>query len=71
MMSIFCLRTPYAEPCTFSLMPNGLRLRLNAALCTEYGYRTVQYTQGALYLYGKVNVARVSMMLIRCSGTDE
>ena len=41
-----------------SLMPNGLRLRLYAALCAEYGYRTVQNAQGALYLYGKVNVAR-------------
>ena len=41
-----------------SLMPNGLRLRLYAALCAEYGYGTVQNAQGALYLYGKVNVAR-------------
>ena len=39
-----------------SLMPNGLRLRLYAALCAEYGYRTVQNAQRTLNLYGKVNV---------------
>jgi hypothetical protein len=39
-----------------SLAPNGLGLRLNAALSAENGNGTVQYTQGALYLYGKVNV---------------
>ena len=40
------------------LMPNGLRLRLYAALCAEYGHRTIKDTQGALNLNGEVHVAR-------------
>ena len=38
------------------LAPYGLRLRLNAALCAQNGYGTVQYTQRTLYLDRKVNV---------------
>jgi hypothetical protein len=41
-----------------SLTPNGLRLRLNAALGAEDGHRTVQHAQGALHLNGEVHVAR-------------
>ena len=40
------------------LMPNSLRLGLNATLRTHNGYRTVQNTQAAFYLNGKVHVAR-------------
>ena len=40
------------------LVPNGLGLGLNAALCAEYRDRTIEYAQGTLYLNGEVNVAR-------------
>ena len=40
------------------LAPNGLRLRLNAALCAKNGYGAVQNTQRALNFNGEVNVAR-------------
>ena len=39
-----------------SLMPNGFRLRLNATLSTENGYRAVKYTKGTLNFNSKVNV---------------
>ena len=41
-----------------SLTPNGLRLRLNAALGAHDGHRAVQHAQGALHLDGEVHVAR-------------
>ena len=41
-----------------SLTPNGFRLRLNAALCAENRYGTVENTQGTLNFNGEVNVAR-------------
>ena len=41
-----------------SLTPNGLRLRLNAALCAENRYGTIENTQGTLNLNGEVNVTR-------------
>ena len=41
-----------------SLTPNGLRLRLNAALCAENRYGTIENTQGTLNFNGEVNVAR-------------
>ena len=40
-----------------SLSPNGFRLGLNAALCTEDSNGAVENAQRALNLYGKVNVA--------------
>ena len=39
------------------LTPYGFRLRLNAALCTENGYRAVEHFQRALNLHGEVNVS--------------
>ena len=41
-----------------SLAPNGLRLRLYAALGAKNGYRTVQHAQGTLYLYREINMSR-------------
>ena len=41
-----------------SLTPNGLRLRLNTALCSQNGHRTVQHAQGTLDLNSEVHVAR-------------
>ena len=41
-----------------SLAPNSLRLWLNSAFSTHYCYRTVENSQGTLYLYCKVNVSR-------------
>ena len=41
-----------------SLSPDGLGLRLNAALCTQNGNAAVQHAQGALHLNGEVNVTR-------------
>ena len=41
-----------------SLTPDGLRLRLNAALGSQNGHRTVQDAQGALDFNGEVHVAR-------------
>ena len=41
-----------------SLTPNGLRLRLHAALGAQNGHRAVQHAQGALHLHGEVHVAR-------------
>ena len=40
-----------------SLAPYGFRLRLHAALGAQNCYRAIQYSQRALHLYGKVNVA--------------
>ena len=40
------------------LVPNSLRLRLNATLGAQHGYRAVQHAQAALHLYGEVHVAR-------------
>ena len=40
-----------------SLTPNGFRLRFNAALCAEYGDRTVKHLKGTLHFNGEVNVA--------------
>ena len=39
-----------------SLSPNGFRLRFNAALCTEYGNRTVKNSQRSLNLNREVHV---------------
>ena len=39
------------------LTPNSLRLRLNAALCTENRDRTVEHAQRTLDLNGEVNVS--------------
>ena len=41
-----------------SLSPYSFCLRLNAALCAQYGNRTIQYTQRTLNFYGEVNVSR-------------
>jgi len=41
-----------------SLAPNGLRLRLYAALGAKNGYGTVQHAQGTLYLYREINMSR-------------
>ena len=41
-----------------SLTPNGLRLRLDTALSSQNGHRTVQDAQGTLDLNSKVHVAR-------------
>jgi hypothetical protein len=40
------------------LTPNGLRLRLHAALGAQNGHRAVQHAQGTLDLNGEVHVAR-------------
>ena len=40
-----------------SLAPNRFGLGLNATLCAENGYRTVQYAQGTFHLNGEVHVA--------------
>ena len=40
------------------LTPHGLRLGLHAALGAHNGHTAVQHAQGALHLYGEVNVAR-------------
>ena len=42
----------------FCLSPDRLGLGFYAAFGAEYGDGTVQYTQGSLYLYGKVHVTR-------------
>ncbi|MNI12800.1 hypothetical protein D3C73_659960 [compost metagenome] len=41
-----------------SLSPNCFGLRLNAFFSAEHSNCSVQYTQGTLYLNGKVNVPR-------------
>ena len=41
-----------------SLTPDGLRLRLDTALSSQNGHRTVQNAQGTLDLNGEVHVAR-------------
>ena len=41
-----------------SLTPDGLRLRLDTALGSQNGHRTVQHAQGTLNLNGEVHVAR-------------
>ena len=41
-----------------SLTPDGLRLRLDTALSSQNGHRTVQDAQGTLDLNSKVHVAR-------------
>ena len=41
-----------------SLTPYSFSLRFYTALCTQYGNRTVQYTQRTLNFYSEVNVSR-------------
>ena len=41
-----------------SLTPDGLRLRLDTALSSQNGHRTVQHAQGTLNLNSEVHVAR-------------
>ena len=38
------------------LSPNGFRLRFNAALCAEYGYRAIEHAEGTLNFNGEVDV---------------
>ena len=52
------------------LAPHRLGLRLHAAHGAEHEHRAVEHAQAALHLDGEVDVARVSMMLKRCSGKD-
>ena len=60
------------------LMPDRLGLRLDAALCAEYGHSAVQHAQGALNLNGEIDVAgsvdQVDLMTApftgRCSRGD-
>ena len=40
------------------LAPDGFRLRLNAALCAEYGDRAIEHFQRALNLNREINVSR-------------
>ena len=57
-----------------SLTPDGLRLRLDTALSSQNGHRTVQNAQGTLDLNGEVNVARgvddvdAVTILLECNG---
>jgi hypothetical protein len=50
------------------LAPYRLGLRLDAVNGAEQRYGAVEHTQAALHFDREVDVARVSMMLMRCSG---
>ena len=48
----------HAGTLLISLTPDGLRLRLDTALSSQNGHRTVQNAQGTLDLNSEVNVWR-------------